>query len=526
MTRPIATRLGALALRAASMTCMVAVVAATPSPLMAATVPGSGSWTVYHGDALGSGAASATTSVDVASPKWTSPTLDGQLYGEPLAFDGRVFVATENDTVDALSATNGTVLWSDHVGPPVPAGDLPCGDITPTVGITGTPVIDPSRAEIFVVADELVHGTPAHMLVGLDTATGRKELDQDVDPPASTPSALLQRTGLALDDGRVVFGFGGNYGDCASYRGHVISVSEAGGAPEDFSVDAAADESGGAVWMGGAAPVVDEHGDIWVSTGNGSVTSAPHPYDDSEAVMELSPSLALVQFFAPASWLSLDAHDLDLSTAPALLPDGQVVVAGKSRVVYLLNASALGGIGGEEASVGSGCDDDVDGGTAEVGTTVYLPCLSGIIALRASASPPSLTVLWRSGTGGGPPIVADRLVWTIGQDGVLSALDPTTGAVREQARVGPPANHFPTPSIGDGLLLAPAEDQVVAFPAIESAPPSTRPNPTTTSAANATTSVPASGGGAGTPIALIAALVLGGAAVLLLGGWLVRRLRH
>ena len=144
-----------------------------------------------------------------------------------------------------------------------------------------------------------------------------------------------------------------------------------------------------------------------------------------------------------------------------------MVVAGKSRVVYLLNASALGGIGGEEASVGSGCDDDVDGGTAEVGTTVYLPCLSGIIAVRASASPPSLTVLWRSGTGGGPPIVADRLVWTIGQDGVLSALDPTTGAVREQARVGPPANHFPTPSIGDGLLLAPAEDQVVAFPAID-----------------------------------------------------------
>ena len=59
-----------------------------------------------------------------------------------------VFVATENDTVYALSASTGAVVWSTHLGTPVPSGSLPCGDITPTVGITGTPVIDPSRAEI------------------------------------------------------------------------------------------------------------------------------------------------------------------------------------------------------------------------------------------------------------------------------------------------------------------------------------------------------------------------------------------
>ena len=53
--------------------------------------------------------------------------------------DGQVFVATENDTVDALSATTGAVDWSSHLGTPVPAGSLPCGDISPTVGITGTP---------------------------------------------------------------------------------------------------------------------------------------------------------------------------------------------------------------------------------------------------------------------------------------------------------------------------------------------------------------------------------------------------
>ena len=168
-------------------------------------------------------------------------------------FDGRVYVATESDTVYALKASNGAKLWSAHLGTPVPATDLPCGDIPPTVGITGTPVIDPARGEIFVVADELAQGRPAHVLTGLSTSSGRVEMTRDVDPPGTNTAALLQRTGLTLDDGRVVFGMGGNFGDCASYRGRVIAAPENGGRPRTFTIDAAPDESQGAVWMGGSS---------------------------------------------------------------------------------------------------------------------------------------------------------------------------------------------------------------------------------------------------------------------------------
>jgi hypothetical protein len=97
--------------------------------------------------------------------------------------------------------------------------------------------------------------------------------------------------------------------------------------------------------------------------------------------------------------------------------------------------------------------------------TVYLPCLSGIVAVQAASSPPALRLLWKSGTGGGPPIVAAGLVWTIGQDGVVYGLDAATGRVRQQVTIGVPANHFPTPSVGDGLLLAACPDNVVAFAA-------------------------------------------------------------
>jgi polyvinyl alcohol dehydrogenase (cytochrome) len=482
----------------------------------------SSAWTVYHGNAAGTGVAAPVPGVDTRVPAWTSPVLDGDIYGEPLMSAGRVYVATENNTVYALSAATGSVVWSTHLGQPVPAGSLPCGDIQPAVGITGTPVIDPSRGEIFVVADELVHGRPAHILAGLATASGRREMTRDVDPPGADPAALLQRTGLTLDGGRVVFGMGGNFGDCASYRGRVVAVPETGGPPAFFTVDAAAGESQGAIWMGGAAPVVDGHGNIWVSTGNGSVYSYSHPYDDSDGVLELSPSLRLRQFFAPRNWPVNNSLDLDMSTAPVLLPDGQVILAGKSRVVYLLNGAHLGGIGGQQALLGSVCANDIDGGAAMVGMTVYLPCISGVVAVRAARSPPALHVLWSSAVSGGPPIVAAGLVWTVGHNGVLYGLDPATGRVRQQAPIGAVANHFPTPSVAGGLLLAPAARRVVAFSASRSSAPTTAP---ATPSPSHPVSQPQTAAGGGPPAAAIAGIVIGGLVVIGGIGWLLRQRR-
>jgi polyvinyl alcohol dehydrogenase (cytochrome) len=484
--------------------------------------PAASSWTVYHDDPDGDGVAPLAGAVDTNTRVWTSPALDGQIYGEPLVYAGRVYVATENDTVYALSASTGAVAWSAHLGSPVPSSSLPCGDITPSAGITGTPVIDPSRGEIFVVADELTGGSPAHRLVGLSTSSGHVEMSQDVDPPGAVPADLLQRTGLTLDAGQVVFGMGGNDGDCATYRGRVVAVPEAGGTPRYFTVDAAPGENQGAVWMGGAAPVVDGSGHIWVSTGNGSVYSAAHAYDDSDSVLELSSSLQLLQFFAPSTWPVNNSQDLDMSTAPVLLPGDQVLLAGKSRIIYLLDGARLGGIGHQEATLGatgdtimgSACRDDIDGGAAVVGATVYLPCLAGTIAVRATSSPPALHLLWSSGVGGGPPVVAAGLVWTIGQNGVLYGLDPATGQVRQQVTIGVPANHFPTPSVADGLLLAPAAENVVAFAA-----PAPGTQPTPVPAASSTQSTSAASG-------RFPAAAAFGAAVLVIGlGWLLLRRR-
>ena len=73
--------------------------------------------------------------------------------------------------------------------------------------------------------------------------------------------------------------------------------------------------------------------------------------------------------------------------------------------------------------------------------------------------------MWRAGTGGGPPIAAAGLIWTIGQNGTLYGLSPATGRVQQQAPIGSVANHFPTPAVAGGLLLAPTATDVVAFSA-------------------------------------------------------------
>ena len=191
-------------------------------------------WTVYHQNLMASGVDPVNTDLNTLKPGWTSPKLDGGLFGEPLVDDGRVVVATENDTVYSLSAQTGSVLWSTHLGTPVPVYAIPCPSVvSPVVGITGTPYIDLARNEIFVVAMEQHGFTVQHRLYGLNLFDGSIDLDQDVDPPGSQPLQELQRTGLTASQGRIIVTYTG-FGDCGSYHGWVLGIPESGGPMRTF----------------------------------------------------------------------------------------------------------------------------------------------------------------------------------------------------------------------------------------------------------------------------------------------------
>jgi hypothetical protein len=338
------------------------------------------------------------------------------------------------------------------------------------VGITGTPVVDPARSEIFVVADEAASPIASHHLIGLDLTTGAVLSDEAIDPVGTDPAAQLQRVSLALDGSNIIIGMGGNSGDCSDYHGLVVSAPEAGGTPTTYVVANKPSDSQGAVWMGGAAPTIDAQGNVWVATGNSEFHSSSDTYDDSDSVLELNSSMQLVSSFAPSAWYTDNGNDADLgSGAPALLPNGLVFEVGKSQTAYVLNQSNLGGVGGQVSSTPNFCFSD--GGSADLNGTLFVPCSGGVHAVTpTSSAAPSATWTAANGNAKGSPIVAGGEVWTIG-GGTLWALNPSTGAVVQSFSIGSSASSFPSPSAADGLILAPAGTAIHAFEGSAGPPP-------------------------------------------------------
>jgi hypothetical protein len=154
-----------------------------------------------------------------------------------------------------------------------------------------------------------------------------------------------------------------------------------------------------------------------------------------------------------------------------VLVDGFVLQVGKTDTAYLLRQGHLGGEDGEVASLPV-CHGNPDGGHAVLGSVVYLPCPNGVTAIQVSAKAPYLTQLWTASDGAaGAPIIAGGLVWTTGSDNAVHGLDPATGTQVVSLPFGGSANHFPTPSAADGLLLLAGTSQVVAFMGPAGLPP-------------------------------------------------------
>jgi outer membrane protein assembly factor BamB len=406
-------------------------------------------WTTYHGSNSRSGDTASTA--PSAQSDWKSQGLDGDVYAEPVLCGENLIVGTENDTIYSLNATSGTVIWRTHLGTPMPGSSLPCGDIDPS-GITGTPVIDATTGVIYAVAFE----TPGvHELVALNLDDGTVRFSRQVDPPGADPLVEQERGALSLANGMVYIPYGGLDGDCGDYHGWVVGIN-ASGSGSLLSYEVQSQREAGIWAPSGAA--VGSSGDLYVATGNGASNSQ---FDYGDSVIELSPTLVQVGYFAPTNWIQLNEGDTDLgSVGPLLLGNGDIFQIGKQGVWYLLNATNLGGIGGELYS-GQVCSS-VFGGTAAAGSMVFVPCTNGLFALSLSGG--SFQTAWRSpGFSAGPPIVTGGTVWTLDTSvGTLYGYTVTTGGELYSFNVGE-ATRFTTPSFGDGRVYLAAGSEVFAF---------------------------------------------------------------
>ena len=458
------TVLAAAACIAAACTGAGITAATASSGAAGATTSNAADWPMYNQNVSRTGVAPGLAPAGALSTAWTAH-LDGAVYGQPLVVGGDVIAATENDSIYAVSAATGTVIWRTHVGTPVPQSKLHgLGDIFP-LGITGTPAYDESNGLIYAVAEITGYH---HMLVAVSAANGKVKLHRYLDAPAKSnqPAYNQQRPALLIWKGRVYASFGGLAGDAGPYQGSVVGAPLTGNGP--LVRWTTPTSRGGAIWAT-AGPVAGPGGNLWIGVGNSAAEAATAKYDGGDSVTELTPALKRVGYFAPAIWRADNATDLELgSTQPVLMPGGVTLIVGKRATGYLLNTTHLGGIGGQLAQKALVCTGKVRGAAALSGSVAYEPCVNGgIAAVQVNAATKAITVLWHGpAASNGSPVVGGGVVWVTHNTataGTLYELDPATGAVLRQIAIPQGLPHFSSLSLSGGRAYVSTLTGITAF---------------------------------------------------------------
>jgi hypothetical protein len=479
-----------------------------------------------------------------------SHSVDGQLYAQPLylpsvAISGKgthnvVFVATEHDSVyafDADSSTgpNASPLWQVSLidtaageSTPGVADVMNCPTIAPELGVTGTPVIDPSTNTLYVVAMTKKDDLISHRLHALDVTSGAERPGSPVLIAASVPGTgdralssasnsvtfdayfYKNRAGLLLLNGVVYTGWT-SLCDSRTYHGWIIAY-DAASLRQVAVFNATPNGYQGSFWMGGAAPAADAQGNIYAISGNGRFDADTNGTDFGDSVIKLStPGLAVVDYFTPFNQLYLDQADIDLGSSGAvLLPDlagslphqHLLVSAGKEGRIYLLDRDHMGHFhpDGDSQIVQSieGAVGPVFGAPAYFNGTVYFSAaqdkLKAFSVSRAHIEPLPLSQssIVFNYPGGIPAVSANGssngIVWVVesGYGGTLHAYDASNLAnelynsqMNSSRDALGPFVKFSVPAIANGKVYVGTGNALAVFGLLNPPPaarkPGTRP---------------------------------------------------
>jgi hypothetical protein len=474
----------------------------------------------YHNDLARDGVNGeeySLTSANVSASgfgKLFSCAVDGAVYAQPLwvanltiggARHNVVFVATEHDSLFAFDADANPCLqlWSvslidsNHGATPgettVPSGTTGnlvgsgYGDITPEVGVTSTPVIDPTSAILYVVSKSTSgnSGTTAfyQRLHAIDMTTGMEKALSPTLIQATYPGtgdgtatdafnarAENQRAGLALVNGTVYIAWA-SHEDAAPYYGWVMGyLYGASGFTQTAVLNVTPNVHYGGIWMSGAAPSADPNGNLYLITGNGGfdATSTSAPNDDyGDSLLELSAAggaanpdlgLAIAQYFTPSDQLTDAEDDKDFGAGgTAVLADviagsppqtTQLVVGGgKDGNLYILDRNLLGGYGDSNAWQEINTGHGIFCTAAFWNNTIYLATVHGALtsySLDASSTPIqfALQSTATSPSGGfGFPGATPSVSSSGSTNGLVWALDTSQYCTNQSQGCGPAVLH-------------------------------------------------------------------------------------
>jgi len=478
-----------------------------------------------------------------------SAAVDGQIYGQPLYVAGVaitnkgthnvVFVATENDSVYAFDAdnsagSNGAPLWKDSFINPsagvttVPSGVTGSANVYPVIGITSTPVIDPTTLTLYVEAKtQEVSGTVTnyiHRLHALGLGSGAEKFGGPIVIGPAVPGVgqgnngaglvpfdglrQMNRPGLLLANGVVYVAYA-SHGDTTPYHGWVLGFNAQTLQPQGV-FNTTPNGGLGGVWEGGDGPATDDTGNIYFITGNGSFDSTTNK-DYADSYIKLTPNrtnLNLADYFAPYNQQSLSDGDLDVGSGGlVLLPDTVgsaahphlAAGAGKDGIIHLVDRDNLGHFNSandnqtvQSLSVGYGSYST----PAYFGNMLYYigaggplqayPFSGGLLATNPASA--SSTAFSRPGAS--PSISANgssnAIVWALeaNSSAVLHAFNATNVALElyNSQQAGPrdaagPAVNFAVPTVANGKVYVGTASALYVFGnGLWSATPSISPN--------------------------------------------------
>jgi hypothetical protein len=358
--------------------------------------------TTWRNDTSRSGVNSqeyALTTQNVSSStfgKLFSCSVDGWVFAQPLwaanvpiggVPHNVIFVATENDSLYAFDADGPGCkpVWSTANVSLIPSGETvaPFADLErdnalgPVVGITGTPVIDPSSRTLYLVAMTEISGTTnlVQRLHAIDITTGQERPGSPKIISASITNAMgydnsngtinfaprlqKQRPALLLLNGVIYIAWAG-FLDTDFYHGWVIGY-DASTLNQVAVFNDTPDGGRGGIWMSGGGPAADSLGNIYLLTGNGDFngdTAGGRNFGDTFLKLGTSGGLSVSSWFTPFDQLNLAGNDLDLGGGGAVILLDQpgalfprlILGGGKAGKLYVVNRDSLGGFNSTDDS--------------------------------------------------------------------------------------------------------------------------------------------------------------------------------
>ncbi|HEV2197194.1 MAG TPA: hypothetical protein VGR55_16540 [Candidatus Acidoferrum sp.] len=458
-------------------------------------------------------------------------TVDGKVDAQPLYLSNLtiggqkknvLYVATEHGSVyafdaDSINGTTSTSLWkTSTLGSGETTSDnRGCGQVSPEIGITATPVIDRTRNAIYVIAmSKDSSGNYFQRIHALDLTTGA-----ELFGGPKTISATFPGTGDNTSGGNVVFDpkqykerpglleisgtiytTWASHCDIRPYTSWVMAF-DANTLAQTSVLNLVPNGSDGGLWMSGAAPAADSAGNIFFLVGNGTFETTltaqgfPSNKDCGNCFVKLSTGggLALADYFTPQNTVAESNADQDLgSGGTLLLPDMKdaggttrhlALGGGKDSTIYVADRDNMGKFSASSNQIYQALPmpGTLFSAPAYFNNTVYLAAVGDalkafpITSAKLASVPSSQSAHVFSYPGATPSVSANGsgngIVWAIENSGaILFAYDATdlTKELYDSNQAANNRDHFSgnkfiTPMVVNGKVYVGTPNSVAVF---------------------------------------------------------------